>query len=168
MILRKREYEMDKGYLVISYRYQEETTSVMNWFMVVISSCIILFGILAYDSSFLGIRGFIIGVGVYLTYFFLIVVIDEIQIWFQDSKLRIVRTPLPWYERNSIIQLANIQKAVLKVRSNSSNPVIPWVDIEMKNGKTKMLLTASNIDETQEIIEEINRALRERRGEMVH
>ncbi|MCP4420707.1 MAG: hypothetical protein GY805_29210, partial [Chloroflexi bacterium] len=156
-----------KDYLVISYRFQRESTSTFNWFMVAIMACFFLFGIFGYESSFWGIRGLMTGFGGYLTYFTLSNVLGEKQIWFKENKLSIKFTPLPWYQWNNNIEIAKIKKAVLKVRSNSRTPVIPWIDIKMKNGKTKKLLTASNVDEAKEIVAEINRALRERRGEMV-
>lgn len=162
MIVKKRQFdESGKGYLIISYRRQRERTSMIKWFMVVLSVCFLLFGILAYEGSFLGIRGFMISSGIYLTYASLSIAINENQVWFRDNELVIKYTPLPKYQWGKNIELGNIKKAMLKVRSNSRTPTIPWVDIELRNGKTKKLFVASNVAEAEEIAEEINQALRE-------
>ncbi|KAA3658917.1 MAG: hypothetical protein DWQ04_23685 [Chloroflexi bacterium] len=166
LIVRKREqvHNKDKDYLIVSYRYQIGSTSLI-WLMVACSVCFTLSVILG-DGPF-WVRGLLIGAGIWFTYGTLILAIDEIQVWLQKDRLSVKRTPLPWYETNSHIEIGKIQRAMLIVRSNRSSSY-PCVDVELKNGKSIVLLTASNVDEGKEIVEEINRALREKRSGMLN
>ncbi|MCB9009640.1 MAG: hypothetical protein H6656_20135 [Ardenticatenaceae bacterium] len=128
--------------------------------MVVLSISFLLFGILGYESSLLGIRGLIVGAGIFLTYASIAIAINENEIWFQDNKLIIKYVPVPWYSRVNKVKLGNIKRIVLTIRSNGRNPTIPCIDMEMKNGKTQKFIVASNVEEAKEIIAEMNQALR--------